>query len=123
MPIGPGGAPALGRERPLIVADEEDPRPEPEVGAEEEAAEEPLMAPELAVEILSPGDRRIDIDHKIGIYLACGAALVLVVDPRQRTIEAHDSRVQRIFVCGEEFNHIAVPGFAIALTELFSRKN
>ncbi|MGH7756516.1 MAG: Uma2 family endonuclease, partial [Vulcanimicrobiaceae bacterium] len=28
----------------------------------------PALAPDLAVEILSPGDRRVDIDHKIGIY-------------------------------------------------------
>ncbi|MFY9630380.1 MAG: Uma2 family endonuclease, partial [Candidatus Cybelea sp.] len=35
----------------------------------DEEVETPPLAPDVAVEILSPGDRRADLEDKIGVYL------------------------------------------------------
>jgi Uma2 family endonuclease len=43
-------------------------------------ASEPAIAPDIAVEILSPSDRRRDADEKIALYLKHGSLLVLEVD-------------------------------------------
>jgi len=43
---------------------------------EDEAAQIPYMAPDAAIEILSPDDGRADIEEKIRVYLASGTALV-----------------------------------------------
>jgi Uma2 family endonuclease len=58
---------------------------------DEEAAQIPYMAPDVAVEVLSPHDRRADVDDKIRVYLASGAHLVLMIDPIAQTFTADDS--------------------------------
>lgn len=45
--------------------------------------------PDLAVEILSPGDRTRDVFDKVGEWLDAGARIVWVVDPRRRTASAY----------------------------------
>jgi len=54
-----------------------------------ELREKPTIAPDIAVEILSPDDRRPLLDEKISIYLANGCRLVIVADPATRTVEMH----------------------------------
>jgi Uma2 family endonuclease len=44
----------------------------------------PYLAPELAVEVLAPGDRSADVLEKVGEYLDVGARLVWVIDPAKR---------------------------------------
>lgn len=43
-------------------------------------------APDLAVEVLSPGDREPDINAKVRDYLAAGTVAVWVVDPQARRV-------------------------------------
>jgi len=50
----------------------------------------PPLAPDVAVEILSPDDRCADVDDKIDTYLRAGSSLVIVVDPSERVVELHD---------------------------------
>ena len=57
-----------------------------------ETREEPPFAPDIAVEILSPGDDQRLLDLKIEAYLRNGGRLVLISDPLGRTMNAHDSR-------------------------------
>jgi Uma2 family endonuclease len=45
-------------------------------------------APDLAVEVVSPGDTR-QVAEKVGEYLAAGARAVWVIDPRRRTVTTH----------------------------------
>jgi Uma2 family endonuclease len=45
--------------------------------------------PDLAVEVLSPDDRPGEVRAKVEEYLARGVALVLVVDPDERSVTAH----------------------------------
>jgi Uma2 family endonuclease len=53
----------------------------------EDARERPRIAPDIAVEIWSPGDRRRTIEEKVELYLANGSLLVMLVHPKNRTFE------------------------------------
>lgn len=80
----------------------------------------PPLAPDLAVEILSPGDRRADLDDKISTYLRSGASLVIVVDPDERVVELHDaSRTARLRE-GDEIEHASLPEFRHSVADLFA---
>jgi Uma2 family endonuclease len=46
-------------------------------------------APDLAAEVVSPGDSGREVAEKVGDYLAAGTRLVWVIDPRRRTVTVH----------------------------------
>lgn len=46
-------------------------------------------APDLAVEVVSPGDTVEEVEQKVDEYLAAGARMVLVITPRRKTITVH----------------------------------
>lgn len=46
-------------------------------------------APDLAVEVLSPGDTVCDVDAKVAAWLDAGAAEVWVVNPQHRVVTIH----------------------------------
>lgn len=48
-------------------------------------------APDLAVEVLSPSNRAGEIRAKVADYLAAGARLVWIVDPKRRTVTIHET--------------------------------
>jgi Uma2 family endonuclease len=78
-------------------------------------------APDLAVEILSPSSRWSEVEEKIADYFAAGARLVWVVDPgERRAIVRYPDRPPRVVAAGESLDgEDVVPGFALALAELF----
>lgn len=83
------------------------------------AVEVPLAAPTVAVEILSPGDRRGDVDDKIATYLAAGTAVIILIDPHRRRVELHDSQTPRILGENDVLTHAALPDFELDLATLF----
>jgi Uma2 family endonuclease len=86
----------------------------------DEEVEIPPLAPDVAVEILSPDDRRADIDDKISVYLRAGSSLVIVVDPQQRAVELHDrEQTVRLDETGA-IEHWALPDFSYPVRELFA---
>ena len=58
-----------------------------------DAAERPFVffsgAPDLVVEVISPNDCYTDVDDKIEEWFEAGASLVIVVNPRNRTVRVH----------------------------------
>jgi Uma2 family endonuclease len=46
-------------------------------------------APDLAVEVVSPDDRYTEVAETVQTWLAHETAVVLVIDPRQRTVTIH----------------------------------
>jgi Uma2 family endonuclease len=46
-------------------------------------------APDLAVEVISPGDRADEIEEKVEDFLAAGALAVWVVSPKRRRVTIH----------------------------------
>ncbi len=83
--------------------------------------EVPLMAPTVAFEVLSPDDRRADVDDKIATYLRAGCAAVVVVDPRRTAIELHDCSGSRTSRAGDVLALDALPGFALDVEGFFAR--
>ena len=86
----------------------------------DEEIEIPPLAPNVAVEILSPGDRRVDLDDKIDVYLRAGSSLVIAVDPRRRLVELHDR--EHVVRLNESavIEHRALPEFSYRVTDLFA---
>ncbi|MBV8298811.1 MAG: Uma2 family endonuclease [Candidatus Eremiobacteraeota bacterium] len=84
-------------------------------------AQVPLGAPTVAFEVLSPDDRRRDVEDKVATYLAAGTAAVVIVDPREATITVHDHGGMRVLQRGDTLTHFALQGFALGVDELFER--
>jgi len=85
-----------------------------------DARERPLLAPDIAVEVLSPGDRLSVLETKIDLYLAHGALLVIVVDPENKTVRVRQRDRDETFAHGERARTAAFPDLAIDVTELFA---
>jgi Uma2 family endonuclease len=80
----------------------------------------PRLSPDVAAEILSPGDRRPDVDDKIYTYVAGGSHLVIVVDPLRVAVELHAPGEKTTLGLGDTIVHAALPGFALSVSELFA---
>ena len=82
--------------------------------------EVPPIAPDVAVEILSPDDRRADLDDKIDTYLRAGSSLIIVVDPRRRVVELHDRDNVVHLNESAAIEHPALPAFSYLVSDLFA---
>ncbi len=87
---------------------------------DDDAAEEPPFAPDIAVEIRSPGDRERNILTKVALYLSAGAQLVLDVDPGLRRIIAYEATGERVFSEADTFAHRRAPRLEFAVGALFA---
>jgi Uma2 family endonuclease len=81
-------------------------------------------APDLAVEVPSPGNTIEEIDDKIAEYFENGARLVWVISPTQHYVLVYRSaqepdRLLKSVDCldGEEI----IPGFSLPVTDLFQK--
>jgi Uma2 family endonuclease len=79
-------------------------------------------APDLAVEVLSPGDTTGEVDEKIQEWLAAGCKAVWVVDPQLQTVTVYQSTTNVQLRTADETltGDPVVPGFSCAVSELFS---
>jgi Uma2 family endonuclease len=81
------------------------------------------VAPDLAVEVLSEGNTEQEMQQKVEEYFSAGAQLVWLIDPEARTA--------RVYTAPGQFSGLTendsldggtvLPGFQLALRELFSR--
>lgn len=83
-------------------------------------AELPQLAPDVAVEILSPDDWRQQVDRKTKLYLAGRTALVIEVDPQKRTLTTHDATGSTTYAETDVVVHPALPGLLLDLREIFA---
>jgi Uma2 family endonuclease len=77
--------------------------------------------PDLAVEVLSPSDRKGYVERKVALYLETGTRSVWLVDPRRRTVEvvtSFDNR--RMLHEDDELVDDTVPGFRVKVSEIFA---
>jgi Uma2 family endonuclease len=79
----------------------------------------PPCASDIAVEVLSPGDKRAYLERKIELYLSHGARIVLNVDPSKRTIRICDRDGAVLLEESERFEHPAVPWLRFDVREAF----
>jgi Uma2 family endonuclease len=78
-------------------------------------------APDLAVEVLSPGDTMGEVDEKIEEWLTTGCAAVWVVDPKLQTVTIYQSMTNVVVKTVSETmqGDPIVPGFSCAVDEFF----
>lgn len=79
-------------------------------------------APDLAIEILSPGNRRGEIHAKVADYLEAGTVLVWVVDPELEQVFSYRSLFEPQRHSGSDLLTAAdlLPGFSAAVGDIFS---
>ncbi len=80
------------------------------------------LAPDLAIEVRSPGDRAGEIAIKVGHWLTAGSKLVWSVNPAraQVTVYRADGSVSVLDVGDTLDGETVLPGFVCPLTELFA---
>src|SRR2546428_8072054 len=82
------------------------------------------LAPDLVVEIVSPNDRWTTVSEKVDSYLAAGVTLVWVVEPKARAVRVYTSEGAGRRLRADHDDVLAaepvLPGFSLALTELFA---
>lgn len=82
------------------------------------------IAPDLAVEVLSPGDLAHEVVSKIEEYLSAGVKLVWVVDPEARLVDEYraDGANRRLRQADFVEGGSVLPGFRRRVAELFPEK-
>jgi Uma2 family endonuclease len=78
-------------------------------------------APDLAIEVVSPGDSFAHIDEKVSEYLATGCRMVIVVNPRRRAATVYRSPSDIVILSENDTidGGDVVPGWTLPLRELF----
>ncbi|OIN96432.1 MAG: Uma2 family endonuclease [Anaerolineae bacterium CG03_land_8_20_14_0_80_58_20] len=79
------------------------------------------MAPDLAIEVVSPGDTAAEVETKACDYLDAGTRLVWVVNPKtQRVTEYRSLSDIRMLTVNDTLDGAdVIPGFSLPLKELF----
>ncbi len=80
------------------------------------------IAPNLAVEVLSPSNTKAEIDRKLQDYFRAGVELVWVIDPKTRTAKAYTSPIDVVPISktGSLDGGSVLPGFRLSLKDLFA---
>jgi Uma2 family endonuclease len=80
----------------------------------------PALAPDLAVEVLSPGDRPGEVLAKVADWLSAGTRLVWVVDPERRLARVYRHDGSEAFVTAESAldGEDVLPGFSCSLASV-----
>ncbi len=78
-------------------------------------------APDLAVEVVSPGDTYHEVETKIARYLEAGTRLVWAVRPKQKRVEVHRADgSSELLSLGENLDGESVaPGFKLLISRIF----
>jgi Uma2 family endonuclease len=81
------------------------------------------LAPDLAVEVLSPSNTKREMERKLAEYFAAGVQLVWYVDPPSRTVRVFASPGESVLLDeGQTLDGgLVLPGFTLPLSELFAR--
>ena len=78
-------------------------------------------APDLAVEVISPNDRYIEVEAKVLDWLDAGTRMVVVVNPRTRTVRVYRSptNVADLILDDEIDGGDVIPGWRLPVSEIF----
>lgn len=85
--------------------------------------DEPIasVVPDLAIELLSKGNTRAEIDRKIRELFLAGTRLVWVIDPKKRNARVYTTpdEVEQVPEGGTLDGGDVLPGFTLSLREVF----
>lgn len=78
-------------------------------------------APDLAVEVISPGDSYADVEEKVFDWLNAGTKMVVVINPGQRSATVYKSPTDIVALVETDVldGGVVVPGFELAVREIF----
>lgn len=81
-----------------------------------------LGPPDLAVEVVSPGDTHAQVVEKALAWLEAGCRMVLVADPEQRTVTVYRSldNIRILTEGGTVDGADVVPGWSLPIAEIFA---
>src|SRR5439155_15960815 len=79
------------------------------------------IAPDVAVEVVSPNDLFSDVERKVQEYLEAGVQLVWVVNPEIRIVAVHraDGSIAKLHEKDELTGENVLPGFRCPVGDLF----
>lgn len=81
-----------------------------------------LGAPDLAIEVISPGERKGAIERKLQLYFDNGARLAWLIDARHQTVAVYQSATQMLTLKPGDFleGGTVVPDFRFAVERVFA---
>ncbi|SRR6266496_569439 len=79
-------------------------------------------APDLVVEVISPGDTYTEVEEKVLEWLEAGARMVVVVNPRKRAVTVYRSLTDIIVLTEDDIldGGNVVPGWTMAIEDIFA---
>ena len=80
------------------------------------------IAPDLAVEVISPNDTYTEVESKVFQWLDAGTRAVVVVDSRRKSATVYCSRSDITVLMGDDVLEVEdiIPGWRLPLGELFA---
>ena len=77
--------------------------------------------PDLAIEVVSPSNRRWEIEEKIADYLEAGTKAVIVVYPRRRTVAIHRPNGNVLTLSAGDALEVPdiIPGWSMPVSQIF----
>lgn len=80
-----------------------------------------IAAPDIAIEILSPGESNVRRDREIKrkLYSAHGVGEYWIVDPETRSVEVYGKLDERGFQMGDELRSDILEDFRVPLQDIF----
>jgi Uma2 family endonuclease len=79
------------------------------------------LAPDLAVEVMSPGDTWYEIEEKVAEYLTAGVRLIWIVTAKTKSVHVYRPRQEALRLSREDklTGEDVLPGFEVTVAELF----
>ncbi len=79
-------------------------------------------APDLVVEIISPSDRYTEVVEKVEEWFNAGTLMVIVVNPRNRTVRVHRSPTNSVLLTEVDTldGGDVVPGWELPVADIFA---
>ena len=79
-------------------------------------------APDLVVEVISPGDKYTEVEEKVLEWLESGALMVVVVNPRKRAVTVYRSLTDIVVLTGDDTldGGNVVPSWTMAVADIFA---
>lgn len=79
------------------------------------------IPPDLVLEVISPSNRRGEVEEKVRLYLEAGVRMVILIHPRHQSMSVYRSHDDvRALTTGDVFDgENIVPGFRISVADIF----
>ena len=78
-------------------------------------------APDFVAEVISPSDRYADVDDKVKEWLNAGTRMVVVVNPRDRTVSVHTPKSVITLTESDTLDGgDVVPGWRLPVADIFA---